>query len=139
MKAIIIMYEGTEIPDCLIEQVIMAASGLKSVSVMKLDDSEVARALISNGEHDCVEVPTTEQEAINHAAVYIAETVLKNHTDAIQVAIDISNRILSGDTKMRTAVEILATHTGTISDKRFTKSVMSVVNKIYKALQDNVL
>lgn len=148
MKAIIIFYRGNDVSQSVVESLanMLALSGVEPVHCSARDDEAVSDAIIQSSlakispkgklasllAEEVVE--PSDQEAIDNAAVYITEKVLKHFTTQTMITMAITNCILGGDQEMRTAVEILATKKGVIKEPKLTKPVLNVIKSIYAGL-----
>lgn len=138
MKALVITYEGTEVPKHIVDQIVIAMSGSvlrEKVTAIQMDDNDCLNALVAfNVMHreDRCEKALDDQTAIEMAAAYIAETVLCTSTNPAVVGFTIHKHIAEGDERMKTAVEILATKQGDIREPKFTKSILQSIKAIYQ-------
>lgn len=138
MKALVITYEGTEVPKHIVDQIVVAMSGNVNrgdVVAIQMDDDDCLNALVAfNVAHreNRDEKVNEDQIAINKAAAYIAGTVLCTSTNPAVVGFTIHKHIAEGDEKMKTAVEILATKQGDICEPKFTKSILQSIKAIYQ-------
>lgn len=137
MKAVIIIYDGLEVPDHMLNEIV--ATHLQqlvtgNVSALRLSDKEVAIALL-NAEHSKEESSPSDQEAIDAAATYLTEKVLNYFNTPTSIAYAIGRYISCGDTEMRTAVEILATKKGLIKEPKLTKPVLNAIKSVYEGMK----
>jgi hypothetical protein len=148
MKAIIIFYRGNDVSQSVVESLanMLALSGVEPIHCSARDDEAVSDAIIQSSlakispkgklasllAEEVIE--PSDQEAIDNAAVYITEKVLKHFTTQTMITMAITNCILGGDREMRTAVEILATKKGVIKEPKLTKPVLNVIKSIYAGL-----
>lgn len=140
MKAIVIIYNGTEIPDVVLAQMMDAVRNDRSktmAEVFKLNESDVVNAMVvATAPQASKSLNNDDQTAINRAADYISESILKKSTNYFQRKYSILSSIFDGDDNMRTAVEIIATKSGTINDPLFTSGVYKMIKSIYKEVKD---
>lgn len=138
MKALVITYEGAEVPQHIVDQIVIAMSGnvnRGNVVAVQMDDNDCLNALVAfNVMHreDRDEKVNDDQKAIDAAATYIAGTVLCTSTNPAVVGFTIHKHIAEGDERMKTAVEILATKQGDIREPKFTKSILQSIKAIYQ-------
>ena len=138
MKALVITYEGTEVPKHIVDQIVVAMSGSvlrEKVLAIQMDDNDCLNALVAfNVMHreDRDEKVNDDQKAIDAAAAYIAAVVLCTSTNPAVVGFTIHKHIAEGDERMKTAVEILATKQGDIREPKFTKSILQSIKAIYQ-------
>lgn len=139
MRAVIIMYEGVEIPDHVMNTMIakMHVINPEQVTVMSLTNKEVAEALIKTVvKPTAVPVEPAAQESIDAAVDYITEKVLTRFNSPATVAYAIGRHISCGDDEMRTAVEILATKKGLIKEPKLTKPILNTIKSIYTGMKE---
>lgn len=140
MKAIVIIYDGTEIPDIVLTQMMVAVRSDRSrttAEAFKLNENEVVNALVTAAVPQAYKaLDNDDQTAIDKAADYISESILKKSTNYFQRKYSILNSIFNGDDNMRTAVEIIATKSGTINNPLFTPGVYKMIKSIYKEVKD---
>jgi len=148
MKAIIIFYRGNDVPANVIEKLasVLAISGVEPLYCSTRDDEAVSDAVMQSSLTKISPsgklarlltekvVDPSDQEAIDSAAVYITEKVLKHFTTQTMITMAITNCILGGDQEMRTAVKILATKKGVIKEPKLTKPILNVIKSIYTGL-----
>lgn len=140
MKAVVILYEGSEISGPVLNQMVVAMGNnvqRNIVEAYRLSDDDLAQAValrvLPSYDTDLKENP--DQIAINHAVEYITQTVLVRSTNPVKVGYMIGAAIAGGNTEMYNAVEILATKNGVINEPKFTKSIVTAIKQLYEAFK----
>lgn len=140
MRAIVIIYNGTEIPDAVLTQMMVAVRNDNSrttAEAFKLDENDVVNAMVAaTAPQVDKSFNNDDQIAINRAADYISELILKKSKNYFQRKYSILSSIFDGDSNMLTAVEIIATKSGIINDPLFTPGVYKMIKSIYKEVKD---
>lgn len=140
MRAIVIIYNGAEIPTAVLTQMMIAVRNDQSrttAEVFKLNDEDVANAMVATAIPQASKLFNNDDQAsINRATDYISELILKKSTNYFKRKYSILSSIFDGDDNMRTAVEIIATKSGTINDPLFTPGVCKMIKSIYKEVKD---
>lgn len=134
MKAIVIQYMGSELPMYVQDSIVngLINSGIvtdNNIIVHALNEDDIAKKLCES----VSVVPEEDQEALNKAAAYISESVLKRFKNPKAVEYAIIRHICCGDERMKTAVEIIATtKNGRITEPGFDEVILSVINTVHK-------
>ena len=149
MRAIVIFYEGDDVPQDLcntLAQKVALFGSANQVSVVRMCDDEVSAAIISHAV-DCEQdkkaiahIQSTEEEAIEKAMKYIDVLVLQGSESDVDIVYKISSGIAKGDETMRNAIEIIGS--SNLSQRKlhdlnqnFSKNVVGIIQGLYKSMK----
>lgn len=140
MKALVILYDGSEIQSYVLDQMIAAMANdpqRKIAEAYRLSDDDMARAAALHvlPSQTLIGKDTPDQIAINHAVEYITQAVLVYSTNPVKVGYMIGSAIANGSSEMYNAVEIIATKNGVIHEPKLTKSIVTAIKQLYEAFK----
>lgn len=152
-NALIILWSGTQIPDELVYALEkkMASCGITThddITMLRMDESDIAEALLSSAITKDTAVETTTAEAIKSAVVYIGKrfevSLASTNADLTSFTIELAQAVNAAkatgyEPELLNAIEILSTSTGEIPGKlvkqyHFTKQVIAIIKKVYKRI-----
>lgn len=137
MKALIFLYSGREVTDKIeLNMVRHLQDGSRSeVEVYRCSDEDVTRALVNKvvrESNKTVKVQSNIDElrkAVDAAETYIGEKVLKNTLNPGLVAYVIGRLLALGDTKLLTALRLIAENEELVTDIRFSREIIDIIKQ----------
>lgn len=149
MRAIVIFYEGDDIPQDLcntLAQKVALFGNADQISVVRMCDEEVSAAILSHtidreqSKKVTAHNQSTEEETIEQAMKYIDVLVLQRSESDVDIIYNISNGIAKGDEAMRSAVEIIGSSSFSQRklhdlNRNFSKNVVGIIQGLYKSMK----
>jgi len=136
MKALVFLYRGREVTDEVeLNMARHLQDASRSVEVYRCSDEDVTHALISKVERKSNKVVKEQsnidelRKAVDAAETYIGEKVLKNTLNPSLVAYIIGRLLALRDTKLLTALRLIAENEELVTDIRFSREIIDIIKQ----------